>query len=403
MAFRFNPSSNKGTDKLLSLVGSLALEEQKTNLELKKTKEEQKQRKLILEEASKLASGGLFQGQGFAPNQEQDEANLRNVRNAPLPREAVMSLPGGDAGDVLDRKVAKPFIINPNYRLTGKGEPLIKNPSFIAPKTGAEPGTLSAEQEVKARALSQRLFKTRGMEKSLPSIVRLMKDGKSVDEIEDIIRFSSQSEEFTGAYRSAASEILIDKSDTAIRNTFDVLDDEISKGNVTGVKSKLKRLARKSAGTTQSAQISGKERTVEFLGEIQENLDGLAASGIDTNIFSGTIEEINAKIGRVAEPELRKVATKIKTAIMNYRRAMSGAAFSVPESAEYTAVFPSISKTADFNAANISALSETFQGDLDSFYGLSMGPENYKQLFGEVDVGKQDDEYSAYLQAIGVQ
>ena len=46
-------------------------------------------------------------------------------------------------------------------------------------------------------------------------------------------------------------------------------------------------------------------------------------------------------IGTVADPELRKIATKIASAIQTYRRFMSGVAFSVPESKEYSAMFPS--------------------------------------------------------------
>ena len=60
---------------------------------------------------------------------------------------------------------------------------------------------------------------------------------------------------------------------------------------------------------------------------------------------------------------------------------MSGAQFSVPESKDYVKVFPSISKTSEFNTANINAITGVFGGDLDSFYSLSMGNDNYTKLF----------------------
>lgn len=403
----------------------------------RKGDEELRGREQVIE-ALKLS--GLIGGQQ-PPNEFIPPEEIQAPQQV-LPPDAAMSLIGGGVGDVGGReiletpepvqqeaqpepkkkKLVPPWIENPQYLLTGKGSPILANPYFIKPQKGAGASDLSGEQEVKARAMARKLYGVRGAERGLPAIAKLMKEGKTVDEIQDLIRFSGQSKEFTGSIRSAAQEVLLNTSPTIAERTMDFIDDELTKGNISGVKSKLKRIARKTAGTDMSRQIMGKERTVEFLEEIQNDLNNLEAQGINTNIFSGTAEEIASKIGTVKNPKLRKVATKIKIGIMNYRRAMSGAAFSVPESAEYVSVFPSIGKTASFNTANLSALSETFTGDLDSFYGLSMGPENYNSLFKqnlqESDIkgdvkqkGKgfispkqtdSQDEYQQYLQAIGV-
>jgi hypothetical protein len=226
----------------------------------------------------------------------------------------------------------------------------------------------------------------------LPAIVSGLREGKTIDEIEDIIRFSGQSDAFSGPIRDAAQSVLMNVGKEKAEQSLDFIDDELTKGNVTGVKNKLKKLARDTAGTEMSRNIMGKERTIEFLGEIQDDLDLLERNGINTNIFAGTTEDINKKIGRVNSPELRKVATKIQTAVQNYRRSMSGVAFSVPESEEYKSMFPSIGRTANFNTANIQALTETIKGDLDNFYGLSMGPENYQTLFGDVGQGAEQGD-----------
>ena len=80
-----------------------------------------------------------------------------------------------------------------------------------------------------------------------------------------------------------------------------------------------------------------------------------------------------------------EVATKIAVAIQNYRRSLSGVAFSVPESKEYKDMFPNIGRTQNFNKANLDALMEVMNGDLRNFYSLSMGKNNYDDLFGGVN------------------
>lgn len=275
------------------------------------------------------------------------------------------------------------------------GGSLVKNPEFVSQfqrdkfeqskKKSALDVDLTgidSSKEIEARSLSRRIGGVRGARDIFPAVIRSMQEGKTIDEIEDAIRFGGQSKALTGPVRDAAQSILINSPVAKTQQTLDFIDDELSKGNITKVNDILKKSARDTAGVEQQRSVMGKERTVEFLNELQSDLDTLQESGVNTNIFTGTLENINSKIGRVNDPKLRKVATRIAVAIQTYRRSMSGVAFSVPESNEYKAMFPSISRTANFNEANISALTETMQGDLDNFYSLSMGPENYNVLFG---------------------
>ena len=240
---------------------------------------------------------------------------------------------------------------------------------------------LSSDEQIKARALARRLYGVRGARDGLPTIVAAMSEGKTIDDIEDSVRFASQSTEFSGPVRDAAQSVYINTPSSISDKAMDFIDDEVSKGNVAGVRDKLKKAARDTAGTAAKGQAVGKERTVEFLEEIQGDLNSIEQLGIDTNIFTGTIEDIQKRIGRVQNPEVRKIATKIQVAIQNYRRSMSGVAFSVPESAEYKDMFPGIGRTQNFNRANIEALSEVMKGDLENFYSLSMGSGNYQKIF----------------------
>lgn len=243
-------------------------------------------------------------------------------------------------------------------------------------------GTLPLEQQINAKSLAVKLYGKRNADKGLPLILEQMKSGVSLDKIEDSIRLSTQSDKFTGAYRNAAQSVLIKTNPAEAQNAMDYMDDVISSGNIEGAKELLKNTAIKSSGVEETRAITGKERTIKLLDEIQGDLNTIEAAGINTNIFSGTAEEIAKKIGQVREPELRKVATKIAAGVQNYRRAMSGVSFSMPENAEYKEIFPSIGKVANFNTKTIEGLREVLSGDLDNFYSISMGADNYKELFG---------------------
>jgi hypothetical protein len=154
----------------------------------------------------------------------------------------------------------------------------------------------------------------------------------------------------------------------------------LSSGDPEEVASFLKDEAIKSAPAALGTQMFGKDRTVEFIKEIQSDLTEFEAKGGNTGIFNGTLEGIARKIGRVNNPELRKIANKIRLGLIKYRKDMSGVAFGKEEGKEYKGVFPSIDYTKDLNTSTINALLESFGGDLEHFYRRKLGDKAYETL-----------------------
>lgn len=130
MGIGFNPSSNKYTDSLMSMLGTLALEEYKDTKKTARTNELIKR----LTSGGNKASGGLM-GQGAYISGYDDEGNpkisvmdpksqmeygqmqkffgegMNNVSDAnftEMPKEAAMSLPGGRIGDLFGNPVQMP-------------------------------------------------------------------------------------------------------------------------------------------------------------------------------------------------------------------------------------------------------------------------------------------------------
>lgn len=266
---------------------------------------------------------------------------------------------------------------------------------------------LTATQLTEANNLAKQLYggttiRTKdGYNNFVQPIIDRMKAGESIDEISDSLRFKGQSPEFTGVVREAAQQITSGLNATQTETVLDKLDDIVSSNNQGKVQDFLKKIALQYTGNAEEVkQIRGKERTIEFLSEIQNDLNILSSNGINTDIFSGTVENTAKRIGQVAQPALRTLATKIQTAIQKYRHDMTGAQFSVPETQEYKDIFPSISATGKFNTATIQGLQDTFQGDIDFFYSFAMGNEAYNEIFkNKVSEKTLQNEYNQYLQS----
>ena len=268
---------------------------------------------------------------------------------------------------------------------------------------------LTPAEITESNTLARQLYGTLKTEKQFDELVEpirnRMRAGENIDDISDSLRFAGQSTEFTGAIRDAVQSVTSDYTDKKTQVISDKLDDLLSKEDPKKVQDFLKKASVDSLGTAEGQQVRGKERTVQFLDEIRDDLVKYEAAGGKTNIFSGTVEKVAKKAGAVKDEELRKIATKIAIAIQSYRRAMSGVAFSVPESKEYEAMFPNIDKTASFNRANIEALTEVFNGDLDFTYSFIMGDDAYNEIFKsntgiteEEDLQLSDeDAYAKYL------
>lgn len=272
------------------------------------------------------------------------------------------------------------------------------------PSTGIE--SLSPEEQPIARALARRLYGVRGAEKGLPAIVNARKEGKNFDQIEDSIRFSSQSPEFTNSVRNAAQNISINDSDAVRNANFDALDDFIQQGDMGSAKDYLKRLAIKNGTVSQQQNVMGQERTIDLLNEIQGDLQTLEKEGFPTGFWSGNIDKLMSKVGQVKNPKHMQLATRIALAVMQYRRDMTGVQFGMKEHAEYQRVFPDINKVNTLNMVSINGLTNVFYGNIEKFYRQSMGTKNYNKVFKE-DVSNivketetPNDEYQQMLQIL---
>ena len=138
------------------------------------------------------------------------------------------------------------------------------------------------------------------------------------------------------------------------------------------------------APAAQQNKAFGRFEAIGALEEIKDLLYEYEAEDGDTNIFTGTMEKIANKIGTTLDPQLVDIATQIRMAIMDYRKAVTGAAFTEAESAEYERIFPSIGKVKNVNSRAIDSLSRTFNRNQEIFMRHMIGSKNYDTISNHI-------------------
>lgn len=252
---------------------------------------------------------------------------------------------------------------------------------------GTDYPTLERSDVIAAKKTIKDEFGTKYLSQNPDTLVEFLDEmelGKTLDDIADDFRARqlSQATQNSEMYRQGFANVASGIIGKDNKKTFiDEADRRFQRGDIDGTKEFMKLNARNSGGVDQKNKIIGSEFTMKFLSDIEEDLREYEKIGGETGIFSGTKEEVARKIGKVIDPERRKIATKIQAAIQTYRRSMSGVAFSVEESKEYSSMFPNIQSELNLNVANLTALNEVMAIQLENFYTLAIGATPYNAIF----------------------
>ena len=146
-----------------------------------------------------------------------------------------------------------------------------------------------------------------------------------------------------------------------------------------------------STGVGVQEKLIAKYTAINQLNDIQQLLQDYQSKGGKTDLFTGTFEQIQQKLGSTSSPELAGIANRILATVISYRQNVSGAAFTEAEAAQYANLFPGISKTPLLNEAKINSLKDFFNTDIRSILGVRIGATNYDNLIKLIETSKTDD------------
>jgi hypothetical protein len=156
----------------------------------------------------------------------------------------------------------------------------------------------------------------------------------------------------------------------------------LSAGNYTEARNYITRLAVQNLPAADQTQALGRAQATAALKDIQSLLDEAKAKGANTNLLTGSLINIEQKLGATGNPDLSYISSRIQQQRQIYRRSMTGVAFSPQENQEYTKIFPDLTNLDKLNSAKVSALTDAFDSNNRATLAFSIGDGNYNEIFG---------------------
>lgn len=97
-------------------------------------------------------------------------------------------------------------------------------------------------------------------------------------------------------------------------------------------------------------------------------------AGLPTGVVSGNVQAfINQRLGRGADPKLVKAQAQAQIFLQNYRRAMTGVAWSKGEASEYARFVPDITNAEDLNVAQLNGFASSLIDNNNAFWNIALG------------------------------
>lgn len=145
----------------------------------------------------------------------------------------------------------------------------------------------------------------------------------------------------------------------------------------------MSRVVNKMSATEREAELD-RRNTIDALTDMKSALNEYVSTTGDTNILTGSIENVANKIGQTSDPRLAAIKTRIIQATQKYRNAITGAAWGEQEDTEYKTIFPSISNTSKLNNTIIDTMIPLLKNNERNAIGLFLGGSDvYDSIFSD--------------------
>lgn len=256
--------------------------------------------------------------------------------------------------------------------------------STLGKQLGANKGEVSAMVELQASTIVTQISPRLANNKELiAQVAQLIASGAPMDDIEDELRYLSQSEKFE-PWRNLANTAFSGVKMAVSERTrqLDIVDDYIASGDNAGAMEHIKTTILGAVGATEKKNVTGRDDALTSVYEIERLLDEYTSMGGNTGLLTGKVEDFNKKVlKRTGNSELAYIANEIAMAIQKYRQDLTGAAFTESEAKEYNSIFPSIGKSPTLNRALINSLKSQYERNQRKFWERQLGgTANYNKL-----------------------
>ena len=178
-----------------------------------------------------------------------------------------------------------------------------------------------------------------------------------------------------GAYGSAFSRAILNAAPMKRAGLIQTANDIAAGGTEDDLKSLIRQAAIEGENVDVKNQILGRQATIRALADAKKLLTDMKAAGVPTDILSGTFENVARKLGKTTNPQYIRLAQSLQDALINYRRAATGAAFSDAEGKAYASMFPAYTNDLPVNVALLDGLTEAMASRDNAYWEYKLGPE----------------------------
>lgn len=144
----------------------------------------------------------------------------------------------------------------------------------------------------------------------------------------------------------------------------------------------IRQAALESEGAVQRDKLMARQEMRAQLANAREALKGLKAAGLPTDWLTGGVENTLRRLGTTNDPKYVTFKQQLEDAVINYRRAASGAAFTESERQSYERMFPSYSNSGEVNEALIGGLLASSDAIERNYWNHKLGPGGYDFISG---------------------
>lgn len=178
-----------------------------------------------------------------------------------------------------------------------------------------------------------------------------------------------------GAYGSAFSRAILNAAPMKRAGLIQTANDIAAGGTEDDLKSLIRQAAIEGENVDVKNQILGRQATIRALSDAKKLITDMKAQGVPTSLLSGTMENVARNLGKTTNPQYIRLAQNLQDALINYRRAATGAAFSDSESKAYASMFPAYTNDLPVNVALLDGLTEAMSSRDNAYWEYKLGPE----------------------------
>ena len=194
----------------------------------------------------------------------------------------------------------------------------------------------------------------------------------------------------TGIPKTPENQTLMDSFNSAslglsaaqLKSAQSTFNQYLVRGDREGAIKFIVRTATVGLPAVEQTQAIGRSQAIIALKSIKDLIIQAVKLGSDPNIVSGNITKFSQKLGTTNDVNLTYIGSRIQQQLQTYRRAMTGAAFTSQESAEYKKIFPDITNDTKLNTVIIQALIDGLDSNNKAQLAFVIGDTNYDKLFG---------------------